>query len=431
MIWLFLLLLVCCSGAVSGSETALFALSPRSLLMMRRSTSLVRRRIELLMRTPQDVLMTVLIANTLINVAIFAVSYVALRDLGDIHPYLTATGGLATLLAVILFGEITPKALALSHAESLAVPGGVMIGILKALLKPIRATLGALVVHPLVRLLSPQSGSGGAVSTEELHDLIRLSADEGVVDTRENYMLQAVVALEQVRVREIMCPRVDVRAVRLTDSPAAILKIARTTRRPTLLVVGRDLDDIRGEITVRDILLRPREPVLRRLRPIHFVPEQVNVLQLLNDFTTSGVERAVVVDEYGGTSGLVALEDAVERIVGDLPGDEGVEAQPETEQIDENTYRLAGGLSVRQWAERLGVRDVDPHVDTVAGLVLARLGRLPRVGDSVRLRNLSLTVERMQRRRIVSVLLQREPPNGRATDARAMTDAKPGEEGSA
>lgn len=416
MIWLFLLLLVCCSGAVSGSETALFALSPRSLLNLRNSPSTLRRRIELLMRSPQDVLMTVLIANTLINVAIFAVSYVALRDLGELHPYLTAVGGIVTLLAVILFGEITPKALALSHAEFLALPGGMIIGTLKAVLKPIRVTLGALVVHPLVRLLSPQSATGGAVSTEELHELIRLSADEGVVDTRENYMLQAVVALEQVRVREIMCPRVDIRAVRITDAPAAILKSARNTRRPTLLVVGRDLDDIRGEIAVRDILLRPRVPTTRRLRPIHFVPEQINVLQLLNDFTAAAVDRAVVVDEYGGTSGLVALEDAVERIVGDLPGDEGVETPPVTEQIDENTYRLAGGLSVRQWAERLGVRDVDPHVDTVAGLVLARLGRLPQVGDTVRLRNLSLTVERMQRRRIVSVLLHRESRNGRAGD---------------
>ena len=143
------------------------------------------------------------------------------------------------------------------------------------------------------------------------------------------------------------------------------------------------------------------------LRPADFIPEQANLAQLMRHFREEQSHFAIVVDEYGGTAGLVTNEDAVEWIVGELPRSE----QPRTatsERIDDNTYRLSGDLSVRVWAERFAVGEIDRHIDTVGGLILSKLGRLPRVGDSVRIRNLTLTVEAVRRRRIEEVLLVRD-----------------------
>ena len=170
---------------------------------------------------------------------------------------------------------------------------------------------------------------------------------------------------------------------------------------------GRDLDDIHGVVYARDVYLHPRAPLKTLVKPVHFVPEQINLVQLIRYFRSEKVEFAIVVDEYGGTAGLVSMEDVGEWIVGDLPDPDAVRPTPTTERLDENSYRVSGDLSVRLWADQFAVGEVERHIDTVGGLVLAKLGRLPHVGDTVRVGNLTLKVEAMDRHRIEHVLLQR------------------------
>ena len=171
---------------------------------------------------------------------------------------------------------------------------------------------------------------------------------------------------------------------------------------------GRNLDDIRGILYTRDLLTHTNTPVASLCRPACYVPEQINLLQLIQVLRVKNVQLAIAVDEFGGTAGLVTMEDIVETIVGDLPDPNATRPTPVAERIDRNAYRVSGDLSVREWADRFGVREVDHRVSTVGGLVLAKLGRLPRVGDIIRIRNLSLTVEKMDRHRIESVILRRD-----------------------
>ncbi|MCH8148957.1 MAG: DUF21 domain-containing protein, partial [Planctomycetes bacterium] len=212
MMWPLLMLLLVCSGAVSASETALFALNRRALEDFRRSPVLMRRRVGLLMEQPRRVLMTVLIANTATNVTIFAVSFVVLRDLRTSHPGLAAAGGVGVLLAVILFGEMVPKSIALSGAQRLAPPAAALIDVLRIVLTPLRLFLRTLLVDPLIRLMAPASRLG-EVTTDELRQLVDHSAQDGVINFQENTMLQAAVTLRDIRVREIMTPRVDMESV--------------------------------------------------------------------------------------------------------------------------------------------------------------------------------------------------------------------------
>jgi len=128
---------------------------------------------------------------------------------------------------------------------------------------------------------------------------------------------------------------------------------------------------------------------------------------------------AIVVDEYGGTTGLVTIEDVVGWIVGDLPDADTPRPEAAAERIDENTYRVPGDLSARAWAERFGAGEIDRHIDTVGGLILSRLGRVPRVGDRVRIRNVTLTVEEMNHRRIERVILHHDTATPAATEGAA------------
>jgi CBS domain containing-hemolysin-like protein len=246
------------------------------------------------------------------------------------------------------------------------------------------------------------------VDTDELQLLVEHSARAGHIDTTENELLQSIVALPEASVREVMTPRVDIEFVRSSDDSRRIQHAVRSSSRRILPVCGRDLDDVRGLLVARDALLNPGAALGTLLRPPRYVPEQVNLAQLVRHFHEEKTHFAIVVDEYGGTSGLVTVDDVVEWIVGDLPESAPAGAEAAMEQIDPDTYRLSGDVSVRDWAERFGVEEIDRHVDTLAGLILSKLGRLPRPGDSVRLRNLTLTVESVRRRRIDRVLIRRQ-----------------------
>jgi len=408
MIWLVLAVLVVCSGCVSASETALFCLSRQAVGEFRRSKNLLHRRVFHLMLHPHQVLMTVLITNTAVNVAIFAISFVGTHELRERQPALTAVVGAITLLAVVAFGEMLPKAIALSNTRLLAPIAGAFIFAMHTVLSPIRWVLEFFLVEPLTRLLSPSRPMSDAVTTEELQLLVERSAHEGHINSTENELLQAVVALDEINVREIMTPRVDVSFGSTTSTRDQIHALLERHKARYLIICDRDLDDIRGVLDARRFYLEPERKWRSLTGPATFVPEQINLVQLLRALRAAPSQPAVVVDEYGGTTGLVAMRDVVRWLVGGQGEDSQEPDAATAERIDENTYRLAGDLSARVWADRFGVKGIDRNIDTLGGLILARLGHVPRRGERVRIRNLTLTVEAVRKRRIQRVLVCRE-----------------------
>ena len=406
MLWLLLAVFLALSGLISATETALFALPRRSLHEFGQTDRPFRRRVYRLMQEPRRVLMTVLIANTTFNVTFFAVSFFALRDLGDLSPIAAAAFGAVVPLSVIVFGEMLPKAVALSDAARFAPAAGGVVVLLRTVLGPIQWILDTFLIGPITRLIAPAPSAPDTVSTEELRYLVEQSARQGIINPTENGMLQAVVALAEATVREIMTPRVDIRSVQIDMGRTAALKEFRESGRRRLPVYGRSLDDIRGVLYARDLYLNPARSVSSLVRRVHFIPEQVKLTQLLRHFRIERIQLAIVVDEFGGSAGLVTAEDVAEWIVGDLPDAESPRPTEAPEQVDRDSYRIWGDLSVRVWADRFGVGEIDRNIDTVAGLILSKLGRLPHAGDVVHLRNLSLTVESLSGRRIERVLLR-------------------------
>ena len=407
--WILLPVLLVCSGVVSGSETALFGLSRLELREFATGGGPLRRQAWQLMQHPRRVLMTVLIANTAVNVLFFAISVVLLEHISQRSPLMASVGGVTALLTLIIFGEILPKAVARSDAARFAPLVAPIIRTLQMVLGPVQTVLQVLLVEPLTRLLQGPAGPPDEVTVDELRTLVETSAHQGVIDSAENRMLQEIVALPETKVRSIMQPRVDVVAVGLDEDPQQVRRRMWEVRLTKLPVYGRDLDDVRGLVYARDLHLHQDAPLGELIRPVQFVPEQIHLLQLIEHFRNTESQLAIVVDEYGGMAGLVTLRDVLEEIVGAVGGADRP-TEPVTEVIDENTYRLTGDLSVRDWAERFGMSGVwaNARFETVAGLVLAELGRMPREGDSVRIHNLTLTVERLEGRRIERILLTRD-----------------------
>lgn len=418
---ILLVILLVCSAIISGSETALFALSRYDLRAFERSGNRFKQVVAHLMRRPRMVLMTVLITNTTVNICFFAASFFFIERLSHGHPYAAGLGGLLTPFALIVFGEVLPKAAALAHGQHLAPVVAPIIECLALVLTPLRVVLEHAVVSPLTRVILPGSGAGPHVTTDELRALVEMSTRQGVINVRENEILQQVVALPETSVRSVMVPRVDIVAVSVeADRETAACRLVESGKKK-LPVFGRDLDDILGLIHAVDLHLRRNRSLRELLKPVHFVPEQANLLQLVQDFRRTGTQLAIVVDEYGGTAGLVSLEDVMEQIVGDITDTDEPLSKPTVVALDEKTYRLSGDISVRSLAEHFGVRPGAEGIETLGGFMLAQMGRLPRPGDVVRTTNLKLTIERVAGRRVEFVRVELVDPVSESVDEEPVT----------
>ncbi|MHC4274280.1 MAG: hemolysin family protein, partial [Planctomycetota bacterium] len=237
--------------------------------------------------------------------------------------------------------------------------------------------------------------------------LLDVSTREGVIDLEEQQVLQDVIALSQRKVRDVMTPRVRIEAVPVTASRDEVTARARKTRLTIFPAYRDDLDHIVGLLHVKRYLLDPREGeavLTDHVTLARFVPEVATLDQLLDHFRESRTHLAIVVDEFGGTAGIVAIEDVVEELVGDIaskPGREEVRPEP----IGPNQWRVGGDASVHEWASAFGPRLIPPRVSTLGGLITARLGRAPHPGDSVELGNVRVDVEQVDRSRVVTAIV--------------------------
>ena len=403
---LLLSLLLVCSAFFSGSETALFALTRYEVSRFRRDPRASRRLVAELMRHPRKLLLTLMIANVTINMCIFAASLALFQSLAGEDSILAPVLGLISPILVTLFGDIMPKGTAIVLRTRVAARVAPAVRFFQVLLTPVSFLLNTLLVEPMTRLLVGGKQPDEYVTVDEFRELIEMSSRHRIIDADENAMLDQVVQLSEVKVRDVMVPRVDIIAFEVHDDPDELRRILRERRFTKLPVYEEDVDHITGVVYAKDLFLNPGREVTEMVRPVQFVPELITLTQLLSEFRRAGTQLAVVVDEFGGVVGLAAVEDVAERIVGDLTlaGDDA--EPPPWERLDKRRYRVSGSMSVRDWSQQFKVRDLREEVTTLAGLMLARLGQIPAVGDRVRLGNLTLTVESLRGRRIEWILVE-------------------------
>ncbi len=402
---LALLPLLAASAFFSSTETALFGMSEAERNALSRSGSLAGRAVNALLAEPRMLLITLLLGNTTINTLYFVTSAVVLvRVEGSVAIESAIAAG--SLIALVVFGEIVPKlAGELRRSVVASLAGPPMLALHRVIL-PLRVILARGVVEPLARLTAPQS-SPPRMSEAELAALISISARQGVLESHEQELLLDVVRLQRLRVRDVQVPRVQMVAISIEADEAAVRDAVRQARLSRLPVFRGDLDHIEGILPVKRFLLaKPeRRLIARQLDPVMFVPEIASVEALLVRFRESGATLAITVDEYGGTAGVVALEDVVEAIVGDIVAPEE-QPPPPPKRLDALTWQVPGEMSVHDWQDAFGAELRSRGAVTLGGYLMERLGRPAQRGDVVRLANIELEAEGVEQAVVRTVLVR-------------------------
>ncbi len=403
--YLLLAVLLAFSALFSGAETALFSLERQQLAVWAGSTHALRRLVARLLAEPRDLLLTLLLGNLLVNVTFYAVASthaIALAHHG--HELRATVFGLAAPAVIIFFGDITPKVVALGFTPFLAAATAPMIWGLKKLLWPLRVALGV-VARPFTAALIGRHPRSPRVTPEELKMLIDESQERGLIDRREGVLMRELVDFSRVTVREVMVPRVDLVLFRRGRPMSELHDLIRATRHSRVPVYGSSPDDILGILDARRALLDPDTPLDAMIEKPWFVPETKSVESLLAEFRREKRTTAVVVDEYGGTAGLVTLEDVVEALVGDIH-DEYDRPELSARACGENSWLLPGRTSVADWAEMFGMSVTDRRPATLGGFVLMLLGHLPKEGEQVSWGGVRFTIMRVRGRSVEEVLVE-------------------------
>ncbi|MFQ5411853.1 MAG: hemolysin family protein [Phycisphaerae bacterium] len=396
-----LIALIALSGLISASETALFALSRHEINRLRQSGSPAARVVLRLRDHPSDLLSTVLLANIAVNILLYSMLGVTAVRLAPDSPFWTTVYAIGGFLMVLFGAEIIPKLLAFALCDRLAPLAAGPLRILEILTWPARRLLGVTLVEPLTRVLGTAEPRPTVLGPDDLQRLIEISQNEGQIGEHENILLHQLMELSELRVNSLLVPRVDVIAFNLDDDPEELVRLITQHRLLRIPVYQHSIDNIRGIVLAREFLLNRDKPISQLIRPAHFIPEQAAVEALLKHFRDSRSQLALVVDEYGGLAGVVALEDVVEALVGELRAPEEHAERPPLQRINAKTYLADAGIDVNDFCRAFDLPVEETRINTLAGLIAEKLDRLL-IG------HVNLTVARMRRRRVLRVRIELE-----------------------
>ena len=413
------------SAFFSGSETALFSLGKTQVERLRQGTGKGGATVARLLDNPRRLLITILVGNMFVNVASASlVASIATALLGNKGVGLAV--GITTIM-LLVFGEITPKTVAVHNAEPIAKLVAYPIHLFSKLIFPLRIVL-RIVTNFLMRLLG-----GGSIpvedrfTTEELRAMVDIAEEEGSIKEQEKELLNTIFDLRSITAAEIMVPRTEMVCISEDSTLQQVFDLARTVGRSRIPVYKDDIDHISGIAHVRDFLmwrhhdvhdmvieqflekrlkLRPRRQDTL-IRTPFFVPETRTAMGLFQDFRDRGVQMAILLDEYGGTAGLVTMEDLVEELVGEIT-DEYDAASEDFRRLDDFATAVSGGTSIRNVNKKLGLNlSSEEDIDTIGGYILHLFGRIPKRGEVFSTNGLEFEVAEADRQRITRVVIRK------------------------
>jgi len=404
---LSLVALVLVSALLTGAEAAYFSLGRARLKRLAEQHDPEQGPPPPILSRPHDLLVTILVGITLANIGASAIA-------ASIAAALFGPIGLAVSIAamtvlLLVFGEVLPMTLAVEHPERYSAWVSRPVAWLSTLLWPVRKVLSAVTTMTLRLVGSERPRGAPEISEEELRTLVDVGAREGVVDRTEREMIHKVFELEDRLVREVMVPRPDMFCLDLATPAADILPLLREQLHSRVPVFEETVDHIVGVLYTKDLLphlagLPADFDLHARLHPPYFVPESKRADALLREFQAKKLHLAIVVDEYGGTAGLVTLEDLLEELVGEIR-DEFDEEERLIQKVDAASYRVSGKLPIDELNAATGLHLPKDSFATVGGWVLDLFGRVPNRGEKMRADDVTVTVEKVERTRVIEVLI--------------------------
>jgi putative hemolysin len=418
LIFLVLLLL---SGLFSGTETAITAVSDATLAHLESEGSRPAIVLRKLLSQKGRVIAALLVANNVVNTVLAVFSTVVfdgmLRNSSALPPW--AAPIVASITAVtflLVFGEVLPKSLAVATRTGWSLAAAWPIAVLMFATAPITKVLSA-ISNFVLRIAGRQSGEADIFDVREIHAMATLSAEAGVIDSLERQLIHRASELNDTRVREIMIPRTDIQALEIGVSVDEIRAFFQKTTFTRIPVYKGDLDDIIGILNFKEFFRHDPGAgrgfeMLNYLHKPLFVSGAMFIGDLLSEMRRQRTHMAVVLDEYGGTSGLITMEDAVEMLVGRIDDEYDVIETP-FERIDDTTWEVDGRVTDERLVARMGVvlpREALEGFDTAGGLALKAFGNIPAEGDSTTYHGMEITASRVRGNRVRRVRIRVLPP---------------------
>jgi putative hemolysin len=421
--WIEVIVLVVCffvAALASGTETALTSVGRLRVRFLAEQGSQAAGILQRLRSDPNRFLSTVLFVNTL--ALIVASTSTALLSDDLFTSWGVPSGWRLGLTLLVSFGlsvilliaaEVTPKTLAITHAERVALATAGPVDRLASFLGPI---LWA-VTFISRGITGGRAARAPYLTEEELISLLHVSEEQGVIEEQEHQMIHGIIEIGDKTVREIMVPRTDIVAVERHADLREVVRIFKEHRHTRLPVFEHDIDHVVGLIHTKDLLLfytlstSQKFDMDKLLRPIEFTPEQKKVDELLHDMRTKKVHMMIVVDEYGGTAGLVTLEDLLEEIVGEIRDEYDSAEEDELVILNDHEARVDAGFPLEELNSRLGLAiEESGDYDSVGGYVHSVLGKIATPGDTFRGGRAQWTVEKVKGRRIELIRLTADNP---------------------
>jgi len=405
------------SAFFSGSEVALFSLDRKYLETGLNKSGIVYRYLTNLINFPRRLLVTILIGNTLVNVA---VSIVAVSLAIDFSNYFTVSLDIVLSIQIILitilillFGELFPKVFASKNPFKFAKIIAIPLNVCNIIIYPIAESITEVIRITASKLSFDKSKS--ALTKEELIDLANIGKEKGTIEDNEHSLISSLVSFAGLSVSEVMTPKVDIKAVSVKDNYEKIVKIIRESGHSRIPVYKDNIDEIIGIVFAKDLLVFIKSPELIKkfsletiIKKTLFIPETKLINDLLKEFQEKKVHLAIVVDEYGGTAGLISLEDIIEEVVGDI-WDEFDKEESHLIKIDDNKYVALGKTKLDEINETLGVNIFveDNDYDTLGGYILNKAGSIPKEKYSFIDNDIKFVVNEVQNKRIKKVILEK------------------------
>lgn len=398
-----LVLLLALSAFFSSSETALFSLDPLQRRRIEADDAHAAARINRLLASPTRLLSTILIGNTLVNVTASSLGFALAERFAPSKGEAIAVPVMTLLL--LIFGEVGPKRIAMFWPAKVSRLYAGILPVAEMIFLPVHLVVDGITrrfEHLFLR-------RGGTLTEEELESVVDLSHEEGIIAADESAMVKAILGLEDLKASDVMAARVDIVGIDLNDPPEDCVVLAQSTGVRFLPLYTDDLDHIQAMLDVARYLLDPDHVLARASDEPFYLPETATLDMVLAQLQQHGRRVAVVVDEYGGTAGIMTRGDILEEITGEID-DEFDRHKPVLGQLGPGRWLVDANISLEELNERTALDLEAEGVDRLAGWVVAQAERLPVPGEQVEAQGCRAVVREMRRNRIRLVQLERLEP---------------------
>lgn len=404
---IFIIILLAMSAFFSSAETAFVTVNRIKILSLAEEGNKKAKRVLSIIDNPEKMLSAILIGNNIVNISCSAlVTTFTIRMWGS-----TATGiatGLLTIL-VLIFGEITPKNTANIHAVRMALMYAPLIKGLMIILSPFIFIIDRLAGIFLWILRIDKKKKKDIFTEDEIRTIVSVSQEEGEIASNEEKIINNLFDFGDSTAKDIMIPRIDMSMADVTDSYNDIIALFRETMFTRIPVYEDSPDNIIGILNIKDLIITPIDGIFNIrniMRKPFYTFEQKNTSDLFKEMQKSSTSIAIVLDEYGSTAGMVTTEDLLEEIVGEIRDEYDTDEKDAIIKINDTTYRVDGSINLDDLNDELETNLVSEDNDSLGGLIIEKLDRLPKAGDKLTVDNVWLFVEKASSNRAESIIVK-------------------------